>query len=192
MAPYVDSNVPIEPKIELRGRLRRAATGDRFRLYLRCYEIPHRYRIKSLDPEIERNRKVREIAKEILDLAIERNRKVRSIVKEIYRFDSDLPEIKDWCASAIETIDELLPRLKPLRFPTHFFLVGFEINQQDYSFFKTFMCLDGSTLSASKSAEQICGFLFHWGESHQQLDLNGDQDWVLHCLLSQWRLIRSL
>jgi hypothetical protein len=174
MTPYVDSNVPIEPKIELRGRLRRAATGDRFRLYLLCYEIPHRYRIKSLD------------------LAIERNRKVCSIVKEIYHFDSDHPEIKEWCASAIETIDQILPSLEPLRFPTHFFLVGFEINQKEQPFFKTFMCLDGSTLSASKSAEQICCFLFHWGESHQQLDLNGDQDWVLHCLLSQWRLIRSL
>jgi phosphatidylserine/phosphatidylglycerophosphate/cardiolipin synthase-like enzyme len=172
-----DSNglsTPIEPTIELRGRLRRTVNGDRFRVYVQTYGIPEEFQI------------------ELLGRALKRNEKVRIIVNSRYSTPLDRPEIKSWVDSSVEAIEELLPSVKPLRLPTHFLKAGFEIDGEDRSFYKMFMNLDRGILPPEDCAEKIAYICFHWGDTHEDINLDSDQDWILDCIASQWRLLRRV
>lgn len=163
----------VEPCIELRGRSRRSDNGDRFRTYVLCYSIPEGRQIR------------------LLDRALQRNTKVRTISKSYYGDALDRPEIKSWVNSAIETIESILPSLSPLRLPTHFLIAGFTIEGEDLAFFKIFMNLEKGFLSPDKCAEKISWIVFHWGDSHEKIKLDAEQNWVLDCISSQWRLLRD-
>lgn len=163
---------PIEPKIEHRGRLRRTANGDRFRAYVLVYEIPEEYQVR------------------LLPKALERNAKVRVIIDARYSNPIDRPEIKSWVDSSVEALESLLPSLEPLKLPKFFLEAGFMIDKKDYSFFKIFMNLDQGWISPADCAEKIAELCYHWGDSHEDIDLESRQDWILDCIASQWRLLR--
>jgi hypothetical protein len=124
-------------------------------------------------------------------LSIQRSRKVRLIIEAYYPINSSSLELREYAAYACNLLDEILPSVTKL--PTHFLIVGIEIEGKDEPIFKTYLDLSNGIRSSSQSAKQIGEFIFNYFEDRIHLtteNLNRPQAWVLDCLLSQWRLLK--
>lgn len=176
------SNVSYEfsKSADHRGRIREGPNGFRFRLFLSLYELD------AIDYPA------------LYPLSIRRSEKVRRIIESYYQPAHPAIGFQSWAEKAVDILGEILPALDPPQLPTHFLVVGFEFqdrhkDDQEEPFFKTFLSLSNGIKSSNKCAQQIAGFLFHWGESHATFDgesFYGPQTWILDCLLAQWRLLK--